>query len=103
MPLVTDRPRIDVLVEPRVLEHRVDVNAALVRERRITDRVGPALRKAGLYFVGLDIIGDYLTEVNVTSPTGVQEIDRLDGICIETKVLEMVERKAAEAKSRRSS
>ncbi len=40
----------------------------------------PRLEHDGLYFVGLDIIGDYLTEVNVTSPTGVQEIDRLDGV-----------------------
>ena len=63
--------------------------------------IGPSLRAAGLYFVGLDIIGDYCTEVNVTSPTGIQEIDRLNGVCLETKVLELVERKAAEAKSRR--
>ncbi len=96
---------------PREDEHRSNLHVGGTakkvvlgaRERRITDRVGPALRAAGLYFVGLDIIGDYLTEVNVTSPTGIQEIDRLDGICIETNVLEMVERKAAEAKSRRSS
>jgi len=45
----------------------------------------------GLYFVGLDIIGDYLTEVNVTSPTGVQEIDRLDGVNLEAKVIDFLE------------
>ena len=94
---------------PREDEHRSNLHVGGTarkvelgaRERRICDRVGPALRAAGLYFVGLDIIGDYLTEVNVTSPTGIQEIDRLDGVCLETKVIELVERKAAECTSRR--
>lgn len=48
-------------------------------DRRIAARIGPALRELGLFFVGIDVIGGKLTEVNVTSPTGVQEIDRLDG------------------------
>jgi glutathione synthase len=94
---------------PREDEHRSNLHVGGTarkvvlgeRERRICDRVGPALRAAGLYFVGLDIIGDYLTEVNVTSPTGIQEIDRLDGVLLETKVIELVERKSAEAKARR--
>ena len=45
-------------------------------DRRICDIVGPKLREAGVVFAGLDIIGDYLTEVNVTSPTGIRELDR---------------------------
>jgi len=45
------------------------------RDRWIAAQVGPSLRERGLYFVGLDVIGDYLTEINVTSPTGIQEID----------------------------
>ena len=49
------------------------------REREICEAIGPALRDAGLIFVGIDVIGDYLTEINVTSPTGIQEIDRFDG------------------------
>ena len=49
------------------------------REREICARIGPALRERGLIFVGIDVIGDYLTEINVTSPTGMQEINRLDG------------------------
>jgi glutathione synthase len=96
---------------PREDEHRSNLHVGGTarkvvlgeRERRICDRIGPSLRAAGLYFVGLDIIGDYCTEVNVTSPTGIQEIDRLDGVCLETRVIELVERKAAEAKDRRSS
>ncbi|MCC6850440.1 MAG: glutathione synthase [Deltaproteobacteria bacterium] len=94
---------------PREDEHRSNLHVGGTarkvmlgeRERRICAEVGPKLREAGLYFVGLDIIGDYLTEVNVTSPTGIQEIDRLDGVCLETTVLELVERKAAEAKATR--
>src|SRR5690606_33163639 len=46
------------------------------RDREIAARVGPALREKGLLFVGLDVIGDYLTEINVTSPTCIREIDR---------------------------
>ncbi len=56
----------------------------------------PRLARDGLYFVGLDIIGDYLTEVNVTSPTGVQEIDRLDGVSLEAKVIDFVEARCAQ-------
>ena len=48
------------------------------RDREICAMMRPRLKRDGLYFVGLDIIGNYLTEVNVTSPTGIQEIDRLD-------------------------
>jgi glutathione synthase len=91
---------------PREDEHRSNIHVGGTvrkvtlgeRERRICDRVAPRLRADGLYLVGLDIIGDYLTEVNVTSPTGVQEIDRLDGVCLETRVIEFVERKVAESK-----
>jgi glutathione synthase len=45
------------------------------RDRWIAERVGPSLAKRGLIFVGLDVIGDYLTEINVTSPTCIREID----------------------------
>jgi glutathione synthase len=91
---------------PRDDEHRSNIHVGGTvkkvvlgaRQRRICDRVGPRLKKDGLYFVGLDIIGDYLTEVNVTSPTGVQEVDRLDGVTIESDVLDLVERKVAELK-----
>ncbi len=65
------------------------------RDRAICRMVQPRLQRDGLYFVGLDIIGGYLTEVNVTSPTGVQEIDRLDGANLEAKVIDFVESKAA--------
>ncbi|MBB2174512.1 glutathione synthase [Gluconacetobacter johannae] len=50
------------------------------RDREICAAIGPMLRERGLIFVGIDVIGDWLTEINVTSPTGLQEIDRFDGI-----------------------
>lgn len=50
------------------------------RDREICAAIGPMLREKGLIFVGIDVIGDWLTEINVTSPTGLQEMDRFDGI-----------------------
>ncbi len=49
------------------------------RDQEICDRIGPALSERGLILVGIDVIGDYLTEINVTSPTGLQEIRRFGG------------------------
>ena len=50
------------------------------RERQICAELAPALREAGLFFVGIDVIGDRLSEINVTSPTGIREVERLGGI-----------------------
>ncbi len=63
------------------------------RELEICAAVAPKLKADGLYFVGLDVIGGYLTEVNVTSPTGVREIDRLDNTNLGQKVIKWVEEK----------
>ena len=65
------------------------------REREICALIGPTLREQGLIFVGIDVIGDYLTEINVTSPTGIQEIDRLDGASLEAKVWDAIEGRLA--------
>jgi glutathione synthase len=86
---------------PRDDDHRGNIHVggncikALVteRDREICRMLRPRLQRDGLYFVGLDIIGRYLTEVNVTSPTGIQEIDRLDGVNLEAKVIDFVESK----------
>lgn len=93
-----------VLRVPRDDEHRgnIHVGGACVkaavtgRDRAITTTLAPYLRRDGLYFVGLDIIGDWLTEVNVTSPTGIQEINALDGVCLETQVIAFVEAQLAQ-------
>lgn len=58
------------------------------RDREIAATLAPALRRDGLVFVGIDIIGGYLTEVNVTSPTGMREIDRLDGVRLGDRILD---------------
>ena len=57
------------------------------KDRWICDQVGPVLRKKGLFFVGLDIIGDYLTEINVTSPTGIRQLDNMFNINIAGELL----------------
>ncbi len=58
------------------------------REYQICAELAPVLQRDGLYFVGIDIIGGYLTEVNVTSPTGIREIDLLDGVNLGKQVIE---------------
>ena len=64
-------------------------------DRRIIEAVAPRLRADGLAFVGLDVIGGKLTEVNVTSPTGIQQASRLSGENLEAKVIEWLEKKRA--------
>jgi glutathione synthase len=69
------------------------------REHEICAAIGPALKARGLVFVGIDVIGGYLTEINVTSPTGIQEINRFDGSKIEAQIWDAIEtRRAANAR-----
>ena len=68
------------------------------REREICAAIGPALKERGLVFVGIDVIGDYLTEINVTSPTGIQEIDRFDNACLECLIWDAIEKRFAETR-----
>ena len=67
------------------------------RELEICEAIGPALKERGLLFVGIDVIGDYLTEINVTSPTGIQEINALDNIQIENLLWDAMEARYAES------
>jgi glutathione synthase len=69
---------------------RVEQSTLTEREQSICQQVAPMLQKYGLMFVGIDVIGDYLTEINVTSPTGIREIDRLDGVRLGDRVIEWV-------------
>ena len=85
-----DEARGNIAVGGRV--ERAEVDA---RDREICRRMAARLEADGLYFVGLDVIGGFVTEVNVTSPTGVQEIDRLDGVSLAARVLDFVETRAA--------
>lgn len=63
------------------------------RDREICAKIGPLLREKGQIFVGIDVIGDYLTEINVTSPTGIQELERFDGINVAEKIWQVIEAK----------
>lgn len=63
------------------------------RDREICDRIGPFLKSHGQIFVGIDVIGDYLTEINVTSPTGIQELERFDNINVTEKIWQAIEAK----------
>ncbi|MGH1578495.1 glutathione synthase [Planktotalea sp.] len=65
------------------------------RDLEICARIGPLLREKGQVFVGIDVIGDYLTEINVTSPTGIQELERFDGVNIAEKIWQAIEAKRA--------
>ncbi|WP_026102720.1 glutathione synthase [Pleurocapsa sp. PCC 7319] len=67
---------------------KADITA---REQEICAIVAPQLRADNLYFVGIDVIGGYLTEVNVTSPTGIREIDRLNNVSLGKQVIEWLE------------
>ena len=71
----------------------VAVISPFEKDREICSIIGPILRKRGQLFVGIDIIGDYLTEINVTSPTGLQELDRFDGINAASLIWDSVETK----------
>jgi glutathione synthase len=63
------------------------------REREICERIGPALRERGLLFVGIDVIDDHLTEINVTSPTGIRAIANLGGADIAALIWDKIEAK----------
>lgn len=63
------------------------------RDLEICAAIGPLLREKGQVFVGIDVIGDYLTEINVTSPTGIQELERFDGVNIAEKIWQAIEAK----------
>lgn len=101
--LVEGEPVGAVLRVPAEGEHRANLHVGGRAERatldeadrRILKTLAPVLRDEGLFFVGIDVIGGRLTEVNVTSPTGAQEIDRLEGISVEAAVLDGAERLVA--------
>ncbi len=92
--LIDGRPAGAVLRVPADNDSRANFHAGgsaqkttlTDREVDICDAIGPTLKELGLVFVGIDVIGDYLTEINVTSPTGLQEINALDNICLEAQL-----------------
>ncbi len=86
--------RVPPLGEARANLHvggRAEKSDLTHREMEICEAIGPTLQERGLVFVGIDVIGDYLTEINVTSPTGIQEINRFDNVKLEEKIWEKIE------------
>ena len=71
------------------------------RDHEICEAIGPALEERGLVFVGIDVIGGFLTEINVTSPTGLQEIGRFDNVSLESQVWDAIETRFASRHPRR--
>ncbi len=73
------------------------------RDKEICARLGPELKKRGLIFTGIDVIGDYLTEINVTSPTGIRQIAAFGGPDIAALIWDVIEKKVAAAKRKAKS
>jgi glutathione synthase len=74
---------------------RPELSELTAREREICAAIGPALKERDMIFVGIDVIGDYLTEINVTSPTGIREIKRFGGPDIAVMIWDAIERRRA--------
>ncbi|MEQ8357428.1 MAG: glutathione synthase [Kiloniellaceae bacterium] len=74
---------------------RAEKSELTPREKEICEAIGPALKERGLIFVGIDVIGDYMTEINVTSPTGLQEINRFDETRLEAQIWDVIEERHA--------
>jgi glutathione synthase len=72
---------------------RPEATVLTQRENEICEAIGPELKRRGLIFVGIDVIGDYLTEINVTSPTGIREVKRFGGPDIAALIWDAVEEK----------
>ncbi len=72
------------------------------RDREICAQVGPLLRERGVLFAGLDVIGDFLTEINVTSPTGIRELDKLYGLNISAQLMDAIAARIARGSTERT-
>ena len=72
---------------------RAEKVALTARDLEICAAIGPTLKERGLIFVGIDVIGEWLTEINVTSPTGMQELERFNGENIAAKIWQVIEAK----------
>lgn len=97
--VIDGKPRGALLRVPAEGDHRSNLHVGgtpvrtelSARDHEICERIAGDLKRDGLIFVGLDVIGDYLTEVNVTSPTGIQEIANLSGVNLAAEFLDWIE------------
>jgi len=94
--LVEGEPVGAVLRVPGKSDHRGNLHVGATahattltpREQEVCARIGPTLRAEGLLFVGIDVIGGWLTEINVTSPTGIHQVNAFDGVAVEALILD---------------
>lgn len=108
--LIDGEPLGAILRVPRGDDIRSNIHAGgsvvptelTAREMELVKSIAPRLRKDGLYFVGLDVIGEHLTEVNVTSPTGIQELSRFAGTDKADLVIDWVEKRSRALRGRES-
>ena len=86
--------RVPSLTDHRSNMHvggRAEPTELTARDLEICERIGPDLKERGLIFVGIDVIGDYLTEINVTSPTGIRQVKRFGGADIAALIWDAIE------------
>jgi glutathione synthase len=103
--LIDGKPVGGVLRVPPPGEARANMHVGAVplkteltsRERDICDSIGPILSEKGLLFVGIDVIGGYVTEINVTSPTGIQEINRFNDASLESQLWNAIEERRSQS------
>ena len=89
-------PLVGVLAGAVDQDCRIPEPVALTeRDLEICAAIGPLLRERGQIFVGIDVIGDWLTEINVTSPTGIQELESFDDINVAGRIWDVIEAKRA--------
>ena len=90
---VEPNQRAQVLKQMNKLINVLQATDLTEREREICATLAPALRERGLLFVGIDVIDGFLTEINVTSPTGIRAIARLDGPDVAAMIWDVIEKK----------
>lgn len=93
---INRRPSADDLRSNMHVGGKAEQSSVTARDHAIAARIGPSLRERGLVFVGIDVIDGLLTEINVTSPTGLQELARFDGLRLEVELIDWVEKKSRE-------
>ena len=76
-----------------VMGAKAEIRELTDRDRWICEQVGPELSRRGVLFAGLDVIGDYLTEINVTSPTGIREIYKYANVDLAGELMDCIEEK----------
>ena len=85
---INRRPKRGDFRSNLALGGKAEITKLTQKERDICDQIKPALKEEGLFFVGIDVIGGLLSEINVTSPTGIREVENLMNIPLADKVID---------------